>query len=363
MKDQGKISGVNQSSHRYQSSNTVGWIPDSPRVGLQRTRGRNLRRFRSKRRKLVKAAASLPPNASPEQVQWALYPEKMERLRARDFHKRQKAHRHQAYLDFMSRYGRVYRPKTFTKEDHESFVKFYDDPSRYPEMAMFEEITLRYNQWLCTCAGPKPAISLAQFPRADIPPKYVPSLLYGGHRSCRSDVPPQLRMPGYQPSSLVYTPQSGVLEACDSVSEMLDELVDSSTFAQLSDLCTFRRPLLSVVVLSLVVLAVQVFRYTVLTVNFLSGLLLGVLFGKPKLKYQYVPQAAPLSSDDGLAFTGKKVASTSMPASANAPGMSVSPTTGWGQTTPNSAQPRVSPPKQSRKDPYDGPLNGFGIGI
>lgn len=366
MKDQGKISELNQSSHRYQSSNTVGWTPV-------------LRRLRTDLREQDQALATLSPNATWDQVQEALYPKMMEYCSESSKRRIDGIRKHRAYQDFMLRYGDVFEPKIFTKEDYDDFIRFYEDPFHYPDKAMFEKIMLRYNQWLCARAGAKPSVNLSQFPRASIPSEYDSCLLLSGLEPYQETVILPLEMSDSYPrysihtdvkrfdplisESSLYTPQSGVLEACDSVSEMLDELVDSSTFAQLSDLCTFRRPLLSVVVLSLVVLAVQVFRYTVLTVNFLSGLLLGVLFGKPKLKYQYVPQASPLTSDDGLAFTGKKTASTSMPTSANAPGMSVSPTTGWGQTTPNSAQPRVAPPKQSKKDPNDGMLNGFGIGI
>jgi len=77
-------------------------------------------------------------------------------------------------------------------------------------------------------------------------------------------------------------------------------------------------------------------------------------------KDSYSPQSG-LDSDDGAKFLGKvtpKVGSTpDKPATAGAPGI-----TSILKRTSN-VQPSQQQPKISRKDPNDGPLNGFGVGI
>lgn len=74
----------------------------------------------------------------------------------------------------------------------------------------------------------------------------------------------------------------------------------------------------------------------------------------------YSPQSG-LDSDDGAKFLGKvtpKVGSTpDKPATSGAPGI-----TSILRRTSN-VQPSQQQPKISRKDPNDGPLNGFGVGI
>lgn len=82
----------------------------------------------------------------------------------------------------------------------------------------------------------------------------------------------------------------------------------------------------------------------------------------------YEPQAAPLASDDGAAFTGKKTVSAPKPTTTSEPGTTQTFTLGWsngvkgGGSSTNTA-PRVTPPKPSKKDVNDGILNGFGVGI
>jgi len=420
MKDQGKISELNQSSHRYQSSNTVGRMsetyepqgflglkvntikPDSPssasmcddplhRTGLQRTHSRKARRVRAKQRERERILANLGANASREEKQWALYPKAMKQRTDADRRKQERIAKHAAYVDFMKEYVYKYGShKIFIKEDYDAFCKYYDNPTQFPKSAMYEDILLRYNQYRSNRFGAKPAVNLSQFPRANIPAiSQYPSLTHISNSGWKG-TPPQLGMPDYDPEydqysvqagsvpsipePPLYTPQSGVLEACESVSNMVEEIVASAAFSQLTDLCTFKRPLFSIVVLSLVTLALQVFRYTVLTVNFLSGLLLGMLYGNSRSKYPYVPHSSPLSSDDGAAFTGRKTVSSVRPASASAPGISVTATQGWGMSNRGapkqiqkiagaSPQPRITPPKAAKKDPFDGKLSGFGVGI
>lgn len=82
----------------------------------------------------------------------------------------------------------------------------------------------------------------------------------------------------------------------------------------------------------------------------------------------YEPQAAPLSPDDGAAFTGKKVVSVPKPTSTSEPGTTQTFTLGWsggikGSGSSTDAAPRTTPPKPIKKDPNNGLLNGFGIGI
>ena len=75
----------------------------------------------------------------------------------------------------------------------------------------------------------------------------------------------------------------------------------------------------------------------------------------------YTPQAG-IAPDDGAKFLGKVTPKSGTPpdrpATQGAPGI----TSIQNGQMPN-LQPRVAPPKPSRKDPNDGPLNGFGIGI
>lgn len=75
----------------------------------------------------------------------------------------------------------------------------------------------------------------------------------------------------------------------------------------------------------------------------------------------YSPQSG-LESDDGAKFLGKVKPKTGLPpdkpATDGAPGIT-STLNGKNLTQ----QPKVAPPKISKKDPYDGPLNGFGVGI
>ena len=76
---------------------------------------------------------------------------------------------------------------------------------------------------------------------------------------------------------------------------------------------------------------------------------------------RYTPQAG-IAPDDGAKFLGKVTPKSGTPpdrpATQGAPGI----TSIQNGQMPN-LQPRVAPPKPSRKDPNDGPLNGFGIGI
>lgn len=82
----------------------------------------------------------------------------------------------------------------------------------------------------------------------------------------------------------------------------------------------------------------------------------------------YVPQAAPLASDDGAAFTGKKSLTSSKPTSSSEPGTKQIPTVGWksgvtGSDSSANTAPRVAPPKPVKKDQFNGFINGFGVGI
>ena len=89
---------------------------------------------------------------------------------------------------------------------------------------------------------------------------------------------------------------------------------------------------------------------------------LATLIADNRKKDSYSPQSG-LESDDGAKFLGKVTpkfgSQPDKPATSGAPGIS---------TVLNGKnlfqQPRVAPPKPiSKKDPNDGPLNGFGIGI
>lgn len=416
MKDQGKISELNTSSHRYQSSNTVGRMSETytpqgflgfnrhklyqvpemgaceepaTRTGLQRTHSRKMRRVRAKMREQESILAAMPKNASQEEIQWALYPKAMKQRTEADDRKIVRQQKHQAYMEFIQEYQDFYyHKKKFSREDYNTFCRYYDAPTPNAKLEAFEEIMLRYNRYLCSVPGDKPSVSIKNFPRANIPAAYHSRLL-SGRSSDWEATPPQLGMPDYEdchytphcgtreselsvPEPPIYQPQSGFVETCTTVSTLVEEFMASPAYAQLYSLCTFERPILSLVVLSVATLVFQLCRYTVLTVNFLSGMLLGVLFSGNRLKY--TPQAAPLSADDGAAFTGKAAKASSKPASASAPGIASVPTVGWSATLFNKdantfasskpiAQPRVTPPKPIKEDPNNGPLNGFGIGI
>lgn len=84
-------------------------------------------------------------------------------------------------------------------------------------------------------------------------------------------------------------------------------------------------------------------------------------FSNMQINVDYTPQSG-IETDDGTKFLGKvKPKSGSppdKPATSDAPGIS-SVING----PSSSPQLRFAPPKPTRKDPNDGPLNGFGIGI
>lgn len=193
-----------------------------------------------------------------------------------------------------------------------------------------------------------------------------------------------------------YTPQSGNLSSCvhakDAVqvcvSDVLDTMVETaSTPIGILDplvewcglpndplvlaihLATFRTPVYSVIALLAMYVLVSFIRDFCLTVRFIIGFLTGgILTSKTKKPVSlfdklYSPQAGVLTSDDGAAFKGTqekksaKFSGASVPASASSPGTTVIPTLGFSQPV------RTAPPKPTRKDPNDGPLNGFGVGI
>jgi len=82
---------------------------------------------------------------------------------------------------------------------------------------------------------------------------------------------------------------------------------------------------------------------------------------------EMAPQAAPMNSDEGAAFLGIKTKNTANSPKKNPPKQVVSST----QSTPGvtmlskSYSSNFGGPPKSAKDPrhYDGPLNGFGVGI
>lgn len=193
-----------------------------------------------------------------------------------------------------------------------------------------------------------------------------------------------------------YTPQSGTLSSCVQakeavqicVSDVLDTLVETATtpvgvLDPLLDWCelpkdpamlalhlvTCRKPLYSIGAALATYVLVSFIRDFCLTLRFAFGFLAGcILAPKPKKPVSlfdslYGPQAGILNSDDGSAFKGTQPQKTdnfsgaSAPASRSAPGTSVNPTLGFSQPV------RTAPPKPTKKDPNDGPLNGFGVGI
>jgi len=96
----------------------------------------------------------------------------------------------------------------------------------------------------------------------------------------------------------------------------------------------------------------------------------------------YSPQSGVLAADDGDAFvgrvrSGKKVPKIpSKPATSQVPGIATSYSSGFApqpaKTPPVNTQvpeksppppPKMRKPRESKPDPFNGPLNGFAIGI
>jgi hypothetical protein len=209
------------------------------------------------------------------------------------------------------------------------------------------------------------------------------------------NAPPQMGMPDYEP-------HSGSLETCANLLDSYDKVVASPLYGQVISLLKWENPLLSTAALLATSLALFIIKTCVMTFNFLFGCLIGVIFINKPSPYKYSPQSGRLDNfktftkilskastivsailavivtlskdqgktvaytphsgitpDDGAKFLGKVV-----PKTGNVPDM---PDSTPGVTAINSRHtqvlPRTAPPKNSKKDPNDGPLNGFGIGL
>jgi hypothetical protein len=239
---------------------------------------------------------------------------------------------------------------------------------------------------------PTPTINFEHFPAANIP---AIERSIKRARAVNEPTPPQLGMPDYEP-------QSGSLETCANLLDSYDKVVASPLYGQVISLLKWEKPLLSTAALLATSFALFVIKTCVMTFHFLFGCLIGVIFINKPPSYKYAPQSGRLDNfktftqvlskastivsailavivtlsknpnkavaysphsgltpDDGAKFLGKVV-----PKTGNVPDM---PDSTPGVTALNSVRnqvfPRTAPPKISKKDPNDGPLNGFGIGI
>jgi len=221
MKDQGKTSELNKSSHRYQSSKTVGrksetYSPQAflsvkfgnqdtvmenacaatPGQGLQRTKSRNARRRRANQRRLEERIAALPPDASPEEYARVHDPKAYDLLQVANQRRAARQRRHENYVEFMRRYNKRYATNLWlSKKTHDYFCSIYcEDEPFIVRSEDLEKLHTIVGSNVVAVGDLKPSVNFDHFPNAL--PKTEEYSLSNPNRQLS---PPQLGMPDYVP--------------------------------------------------------------------------------------------------------------------------------------------------------------------